>query len=113
MRGDGRKRQNEDNSDEDEDDGRDRGRRREQDRSRDQRAFGWSKRRVPISKSGRAIKGRGNFVSISISLCRIVPYNKMNLSCIIVLALPHPISLPIKIAQFDPDSLEDCSETYD
>lgn len=27
-------------------------------------AFGWSKRRVPISRSGRAIKGRGVFVSI-------------------------------------------------
>lgn len=64
MRGDGRKRRNDDKSDEDDDDDRDRGRRRERDMSREQRNFGWSKKRVPISKSGRAIKGRGNFVSI-------------------------------------------------
>lgn len=61
MRGDGRKHRNDDKSDEDEDDDRDRGRRRERDMSREQRNFGWSKKRVPISKSGRAIKGRGNF----------------------------------------------------
>lgn len=52
MRGDGRKR---DERGSDEDDGRSR------QRFRDQRGFGWSKKFVPVSKSGRAIKGRGNF----------------------------------------------------
>lgn len=55
MRGDGRKREDGD------DEGDDRGRKRE--RFREQRGFGWSKKYVPVSKSGRVIKGRGNFVS--------------------------------------------------
>ncbi|XP_038114600.1 LOW QUALITY PROTEIN: peptidyl-prolyl cis-trans isomerase G [Culex quinquefasciatus] len=53
MRGDGRKREDGD------DEGDDRGRKRE--RFREQRGFGWSKKYVPVSKSGRVIKGRGNF----------------------------------------------------
>ncbi|XP_059611175.1 peptidyl-prolyl cis-trans isomerase G [Phlebotomus argentipes] len=43
--------------DDDEDDDKDRKRRNE----RGQRNFGWSKKRVPLSRSGRAIKGRGVF----------------------------------------------------
>uniref|UniRef100_A0A6B2EBZ3 peptidylprolyl isomerase n=1 Tax=Phlebotomus kandelakii TaxID=1109342 RepID=A0A6B2EBZ3_9DIPT len=42
---------------EDKDDDKDRKRRNE----RGQRNFGWSKKRVPLSRSGRAIKGRGVF----------------------------------------------------
>lgn len=38
------------------------------DRSRERRSnsFGWSKKKVPTSRSGRIIKGRGVFVSIKI-----------------------------------------------
>uniref|UniRef100_A0A182P6L9 peptidylprolyl isomerase n=1 Tax=Anopheles epiroticus TaxID=199890 RepID=A0A182P6L9_9DIPT len=39
-----------------EDDGRKR-----ENRSREQKGFGWSKKRVPLSRSGRTIKGRGHF----------------------------------------------------
>lgn len=60
MRGDARKREERAGSDE----GDDRGRKRERDRFREQRGFGWSKKYVPVSKSGRVIKGRGNFVSL-------------------------------------------------
>ncbi|XP_058467788.1 peptidyl-prolyl cis-trans isomerase G isoform X2 [Malaya genurostris] len=49
---------NKQNDDRDSDDGS-RVRRRE--KTREQRGFGWSKKRVPVSKSGRIIKGRGNF----------------------------------------------------
>lgn len=60
MRGDGRKR-DEMAAGDDSDEGDDRGRKRERDRFREQRGFGWSKKYVPVSKSGRVIKGRGNF----------------------------------------------------
>ncbi|XP_055618481.1 peptidyl-prolyl cis-trans isomerase G [Toxorhynchites rutilus septentrionalis] len=60
MRGDGRKGHDDRRTDE-EDDERDRGRKRGKDRPHEQRGFGWSKKRVPVSKSGRVIKGRGNF----------------------------------------------------
>uniref|UniRef100_A0A8W7PVE3 PPIase cyclophilin-type domain-containing protein n=1 Tax=Anopheles coluzzii TaxID=1518534 RepID=A0A8W7PVE3_ANOCL len=39
-----------------EDDGR-----RRDNRPREQKGFGWSKKRVPLSRSGRTIKGRGHF----------------------------------------------------
>lgn len=51
---------------------RERERERERDRDRDERdrgrdrnrnAFGWSKKQVPTSRSGRIVKGRGVFVS--------------------------------------------------
>lgn len=51
---------------------RDRERERERERDRDERdrgrdrnrnAFGWSKKQVPTSRSGRIVKGRGVFVS--------------------------------------------------
>lgn len=34
--------------------------------------FGWSKRKVPLSRSGRVIKGRGVFVSFFEIECKIV-----------------------------------------
>uniref|UniRef100_A0A1B0C9X6 peptidylprolyl isomerase n=1 Tax=Lutzomyia longipalpis TaxID=7200 RepID=A0A1B0C9X6_LUTLO len=50
----------EDKSDDEEDDkDDDKGRKRRNDRG--QRNFGWSKKRVPLSRSGRVIKGRGVF----------------------------------------------------
>ncbi|XP_055549480.1 peptidyl-prolyl cis-trans isomerase G [Wyeomyia smithii] len=61
MRAGGNQRQNHGSSDEDDDENGDHSRRRERDRPREQRNFGWSKRRVPVSKSGRIFKGRGNF----------------------------------------------------
>ncbi|XP_055587171.1 peptidyl-prolyl cis-trans isomerase G isoform X2 [Uranotaenia lowii] len=62
MRGDGKKRPDRKSDSEGEQEDRGRNRKRDKDRGgRDQRGFGWSKKRVPISKSGRAIKGRGNF----------------------------------------------------
>lgn len=47
---------------------RDRDRERERDdrdrgRERNRNAFGWSKKQVPTSRSGRIVKGRGVFVS--------------------------------------------------
>ncbi|XP_058060103.1 peptidyl-prolyl cis-trans isomerase G isoform X1 [Anopheles bellator] len=53
MRGDGRRPTGEDYGDRKRD-GDQRG-------ARDQKGFGWSKKRVPLSRSGRIIKGRGNF----------------------------------------------------
>lgn len=35
---------------------------RSRDRRSDNNAFGWSKKKVPTSRSGRVIKGRGVFV---------------------------------------------------
>lgn len=52
MRGEGRKRDERAGSSDE-----DRGRKR----FREQRGFGWYKKYVPVSKSGRVIKGRGNF----------------------------------------------------
>lgn len=47
---------------------RDRDREGSRDRGRREsnRGFGWSKRRVPISRSGRNMKGRGLFVSLAL-----------------------------------------------
>lgn len=46
--------------------------RRDRDRRRDDRtepkAFGWSKKRVALSRSGKKTKGRGVFVRISSSM---------------------------------------------
>uniref|UniRef100_A0A1L8DUC3 peptidylprolyl isomerase n=1 Tax=Nyssomyia neivai TaxID=330878 RepID=A0A1L8DUC3_9DIPT len=50
---------NDDRTDEDEDEKDDDKKKRHNDRG--QRNFGWSKKRVPLSRSGRAIKGRGVF----------------------------------------------------
>lgn len=51
-----------------EDDGR-----RRDNRPREQKGFGWSKKRVPLSRSGRTIKGRGHFVGFF--LCRVLLEN--------------------------------------
>ncbi|XP_053682340.1 peptidyl-prolyl cis-trans isomerase G [Sabethes cyaneus] len=56
-----KQRQYDRSSDEEYDENGGRSRRREREKPREQRNFGWSKRRVPVSKSGRVIKGRGNF----------------------------------------------------
>lgn len=57
---------------------RDREREKERERERDNRyrgdkqeyrnTFGWSKKRIPTSRSGRSIKGRGVFVSFPFNL---------------------------------------------
>lgn len=50
--------------------------------------FGWSKRKVPMSKSGRVIKGRGVFVSEPemIEMICLNPH-KMTHGCILILYL--------------------------
>lgn len=56
------------------DEGDDRKHHRGEQRSREQqKGFGWSKKRVPVSRSGRIIKGRGNFVSFTCNRKLSVP----------------------------------------
>lgn len=96
---------------------RDRERERERERDRDERdrgrdrnrnAFGWSKKQVPTSRSGRIVKGRGVFVSNISKIGQIlwlICFNIFHFA-----ALPHTIAQSLE--EHHATALEACAKAY-
>lgn len=72
-------------------------------------SFGWSKKKVPTSRSGRIIKGRGVFVRFSCNFLNNFPYLiKRNISYI----LAFSYTLTITFSQYNTSTLEASTKSY-
>lgn len=92
--------------------------RRDKDRDRDKKRFGWSKSKVPLSRSGRIIKGRGSFVSFVIfkktsGPSIFFPKKKVLIVQNCIAALSDPVSFKEQVTECNTTTLASCSEeTY-